>query len=121
MSLAFLLDEDHVDLADIVERWNATAEHRIDLVAVGDVNGPPKGTLDDALLIWAEEHDRILLTGNKSTMPMWLLAHVQAGRSSPGVMILDLLASPREILDYLTLASEAGLQDDFVNAITWIP
>ncbi|WP_272819273.1 DUF5615 family PIN-like protein [Scytonema hofmannii] len=43
--------------------------------AVGDMGTPSKGTLDPEILIWCEEHDFILVTNNRTSMPVHLIEH----------------------------------------------
>ena len=40
--------------------------------AISDPNTPPKGTLDLEILIWCEKYDFILVTNNRSSMPVHL-------------------------------------------------
>lgn len=117
----FLLDEDSLGLAEAVDRHNVFADILIDLVAVGDDEALPREAGDDEILTWAEEHQRILITRDRSTMQTWLKAHFAAGRTSPGVFILKRGATIREILEHLELATEAGVPEDFANRVEWIP
>lgn len=117
----FLLDEDSLALAEAVDRHNVFADIQIDLVAVGDDDVVQREAGDDAILVWAEEHERIVVTRDRSTMQTWLNAHFAAGRTSPGVFILKRGATIPEILGHLELATEAGMPEDFANRVEWIP
>jgi hypothetical protein len=88
---------------------------------VGDEESLPRRTTDDVILAWAEEHERIVITGDKSTMQTWFLAHLDAGHASPGLFILKERATIRQIIDYLELVTEAATPEDFANRIEWIP
>ena len=37
---------------------------------VGDSGAPPLGTLDPDILSWCEEHDLVLVTNNRRSMPV---------------------------------------------------
>jgi hypothetical protein len=121
MPLKFLLDEDSLGLAEAVDRHNITAAIPIDLIAIGGDESLPRRTTDDVILAWAEEQERIVITGDKSTMQTWLMAHLDAGHASPGVFILKEGATLRQIIDYLELVTEAGTPEDFANRVEWIP
>jgi hypothetical protein len=84
-SLPFLLDEDVPEfLADELIRL----EPAIVVYQVGLEGGPPKGTKDPGLLVFAENNKMVLITMDKSTMPKNLRAHHQQGRHTFGVLIL---------------------------------
>ncbi len=122
MSLKFLLDE-HLRgmLWKAVQDHNAAAATPIDLICVGDDPTLPLGSDDEIIVPWAAEHDRILITRDKSTIPDILEGHLQTGRTSPGVFILKNRTTVRAIIDYLELVAEAGTEEEFNDCIDWIP
>jgi hypothetical protein len=72
----FLLDENlppRLRLALL--RHNDT----IDILRVGDADAPPLGTLDPDILHYLEQAQRVLVTGNRISMPAHVAAHVAAG------------------------------------------
>ena len=73
------------------------------------------------MLLWAEAHERILVTNDKGTMPGWLRAHLDAGHHCPGIFQLRKFASTGAILDYLWIAAEVIEADECANKIIWIP
>src|SRR5438874_11520749 len=102
MPLRFLLDEDlRGPLWNAIIRHNIGAADSIDALRVGDSGAPPTGTLDDALLVWTETHDRILVSFDKSTMQGHLHNHLAAGRSSPGIFQVRAQASIPATLSFL--------------------
>lgn len=121
MSLKYLLDEDILGLAEAVAKFNRSSDVKIDLLAVGQPDAPIRRSWDDVLLLWAEAYDRILITNDKGTMPVWLRRHLNAGHYSPGVFQLRKHASIGEILDYLLVAAEVVSPAECANRIVWIP
>jgi hypothetical protein len=117
----FLLDEDSLGLAEAVERHNLFAAVFIDLISIGDAGAIAREAEDDEILVWAQEHARILITRDRSTMRHWLSAHIAAGRTSPGVFILKRRATIPEIMEHLELVTGAGRPEDFANREEWIP
>jgi hypothetical protein len=121
MPLKLLIDEDVLGLADALREFSSVAMIEVDVIAVGDGDGPPRGTKDLPLLAWAERHERIIVTGDRSTMQRWLGDHLQNGGMSPGVFILKLNAAYGDILSYLAYAACEGLPEEFENQVEWIP
>jgi len=121
MPLKFLIDEDILRLSDALREFSRAALIEVDVIAVGDQDGPPRGTKDLPLLAWAEEHDRVLVTADRSTMQRWLSEHLRSGATSPGVFILHLNDAYGDILSYLTLAAAEGVPEEFENQVEWIP
>lgn len=120
---AFLLDENTAGwvASAFRRRWHAGTEPRLDVVRVGDFDAPPYGTQDPELLIWAEEYGRVLLTEDRNTMPTFLERHLEAGRSSPGVLILRAGMTVPELVRELELTAVAGHADDFRDQVRYIP
>ena len=73
MTLNYLLDE-NVDpnYKKQILRYNT------DLVVwiVGEPDTPPKGTLDPEILLWCEEYNFVLVTNNRTSMPVHLRDHI---------------------------------------------
>ena len=122
MPLRFVSDE-HLrgKFPRAVRHHNDGGGHPVDLTTVGDPPDLPLGTPDPAVLAWAEENDRILITHDVGTMPGHLADHLAAGRHSPGVMVLRDGFSLAEIVAYLELAAHAGDPADYADAVTYIP
>lgn len=85
--IRFVFDEcmpEHVLRA--VEIRNREKPHEfLDVVAVGDGNVLPKGTPDGAIIAWAEQAGRAIVTLDDSTMPAHLREHLAAGKHCLGV------------------------------------
>jgi hypothetical protein len=84
-SLRFMLDEDvnHDLLAAL-----RSVEPAIDVITIGLAGAPRKGTLDPEVLRAAETLERVLISGDQSTMKDHLTDHFNAGRHTCGVIFL---------------------------------
>src|SRR4051794_28782570 len=100
--LRFVLDE-HLrgPLWSAIARHNALGGLPIDAARVGDSSDLPLGSGDDAILLWAERESRILITEDVRTMPAHLTRHLESGHQSPGVFVLSIGFSIKEILSHL--------------------
>src|SRR5947209_2547647 len=54
-------------------------EPAMDVLRVGDLGAPPRGTLDPDLLLAAEQMGRLLVSRDKKTMPRHLIRHFASG------------------------------------------
>src|SRR4051794_31858042 len=81
----------------------------VKVYAVGDDDAPPKQTPDPDILVWIEEHECILLTHNRSTMPVHLSDHLMAGHRVPGIVVFSTQLSIGAVGDDLLLLFSAGL------------
>ena len=107
MPLRFLLDENQRGpLRKAVLHRRHWPDWRVDVVCVGEEAVPSLGTPDPDLLIWCEVNDRLLITGDKTTMPVHLAAHLRAGRHVPGVFILRDRYRIQPVLQLLELVVE---------------
>jgi hypothetical protein len=120
--LRYVLDE---HLRGIV--WRAFVQHNqhssypVDVVRVGDPPAPALGTLDPAILVWAEQQGRILVSLDKRSLPGHLANHLGAGRHSPGILVIRLSATVPEVLEYLVLAAYAGDPAEYQDTLRHIP
>lgn len=114
----FLFDEDVTHtLVAALRAQDAT----IDIVCVGETNGPSKGTLDPELLEIAENEGRMLVSDDRSTMPLHLFDHFGKGRHTHGVALLRKgFALARYVYEIMViyLASSA---DEWVDRTTYLP
>src|SRR5689334_9868737 len=101
----YLLDE-HLRgvLFDAISAYNAVAgADPIQADQVGDFSDLPLGSLDPAILSWAEREGRILVSCDRSTMAAHFWDHLAQGRHSPGLFLLPNSFAIPEILDDLAL------------------
>jgi hypothetical protein len=125
MPLALLLDENlrHEALWHALQQWReAMAKSlELDIVRVGDVDGPPVSIRDDKLVEWAVDHRRILISQDESTLSRELIAFCDAGRQSPGVIYLAQGLVISDIVDLLILISQASEAAEWANTYRWVP
>ncbi|NES18214.1 MAG: hypothetical protein F6K41_04610 [Symploca sp. SIO3E6] len=118
MTIKYLLDEnvDHIYQTQL-------QLYKLDLVVlvVGGLDAPPKRTLDPDILCWCEVNDFVLVTNNRSTMPVHLADHLTQGRHIPGILILNPNLSIGQTLDELILIAEASFDDEYQDQIINLP
>jgi len=110
MNLRFLLDE-HVNRA--IQRQLRRLDTQIEVLAVGDAEAPPSGTSDPDILCWIEENGYILVTENRSTMPIHLLSHFTVGRHILGVFYIRPGVSIGRIIEELYLIWFASQAEEY--------
>ncbi|MGB8699639.1 MAG: DUF5615 family PIN-like protein [Thermosynechococcaceae cyanobacterium] len=91
------------------------------VIAVGDLTAPPRGTLDPEILRWCEEHNYILVTNNRKSMPVNLAEHMALGYHVPGIIILNSKLSFGENLEQLIIIAESSLEDEYRDQIEFLP
>jgi hypothetical protein len=114
----FLLDE-HVNVA--IQRQLRRLEPSIQVLVIGDKGAPPKGILDPDLLIWLENHQYILVTNNRSSMPDHLRNHYAAGRHIPGLFWIRPDATLGEVITTLHLVWAASEAEEYYDRVVFIP
>jgi hypothetical protein len=120
--LRFLLDENlRGPLWNAILRHNLRGVEVLDVVRVGDASAPSLHSPDADILSWAETHDRILVTLDRSTMPDHLNAHLAAGRHSPGIYLVRREASIADVMEYLLLAAYVSVPEEWLDRIVYIP
>jgi hypothetical protein len=88
---------------------------------IGEPGTPPKGTLDPDILIWCEQHQFLLVTNNRRSMPIHLADHLSQNRHVPGILVFRPKASLGAILEDLILIAAVDQSDEFIDLITHIP
>ena len=68
-----------------------------------------KGTVDPEILCWCEEHNFLLVTNNRKSMPVHLTDHIAEGHHMPGIFILNPNLSTGQNLEELILLDESLL------------
>ena len=89
--------------------------------AVGNPGAQPPGPLDPAILRWCDEHDFVLVTNNRRTMPAHLAAHLGEGRQVPGIVVLGPRLSLSETIDNLRDAATLSLPDEYRDQFRHLP
>jgi hypothetical protein len=122
MPLAFLLDEHfRGPLWQTILSHNMHSANPIDVRRVGEDQAPRTGTRDDELLMWAERKSRILVTRDRNSMPGFLRLHLEAGRHSPGVLIVRDAANFASIIETLELIAHTADAIEYRDSIGFIP
>jgi len=113
----FLLDE---HITPVIQSQLAAREPGIHILAIGQPGAPPKGTPDAELLLWIEQHNYLLVTANRSSMPGHLRDHLSAGHHVPGILILPRHWDLSRALDELHLIWTASLPDEYRDQIVYL-
>ena len=122
MAIRFVFDEHFRNIfLKAVRRHNAAGGRPLAATEVGEPADLPRGLPDPDVLIWAEANGHILVTFDEDTMIGHLADHLAAGRHSPGIMIVRRGFSLGAIIDYLVLATYAGVPADFADRVTFVP
>ena len=119
MTLKYLLDENVNPVYKIQLR-----QRRRDLViwAVGsEPTTPPKATLDPEILLWCEEYDFVLVTNNRTSMPVHLVDHITAGRHVPGIFLLNPKLTIGQNIDELIFVAEGSFDNEYQDQIVNLP
>jgi predicted nuclease of predicted toxin-antitoxin system len=122
MALRFLIDENLLDrLSRALARYNASGNNPIDAVQIGDIPDLPRGMDDPEILLWAEGNERILISFDLSTIPLFLSDHLQSGHHSPGVFLIRKGSHLRDVIDFLVLAAYASEPWEWKDRCQFIP
>ena len=118
MTLQYLLDE------NVDPSYKAQLHRRnpnIVMWVVGEPGVPPRGTLDPEILLWCEEHNFLLVTNNRTSMPVHLADHIAEGRHVPGIFILNPKLSMGQNIEELILIAEGSFDDEYQDQIVNLP
>jgi len=70
-----------------------------------------------SVLAWAAEHNRILLTHDRATMPNFAYARMVAGQSMPGVFVVSDRLPVRQAIDELLLVDACFEQTEWAGLV----
>lgn len=88
---------------------------------VGMPPAPDAGAPDPDLLIWIEEHDCLLITRNRKSMPVHLKDHLKSGRHVPGIITLPENFSFGRTIEDILLIAVASKPREFQDQILYLP
>ncbi len=91
----------------------------LDLIRIQDAG--LSGMDDRDLLSWATSQNRILLTHDRATMPLYVAERFQRGLSVVGVFIVDDRASLGHLISELALAIQCSEQAEWQNLVVYFP
>jgi hypothetical protein len=116
--IRFLIDE---NLASLYREQLLRLEPAPVVRAVGDPDAPPRGAPDEEILRWCEENDFLLVTDNRSTMPVHLANHLMEGHRVPGILTIRPRASIGKVLEALEAIAGAAFEGEYRDRIVFIP
>jgi hypothetical protein len=91
----------------------------IDIVRAQDAG--LTGTGDEALLAWAAEHDRVLLTHDVSTITAHAYRRVMKGEPMPGVFEVSCDLLMRAAVDDILLLTECSSLGEWEGQVRYLP
>jgi hypothetical protein len=118
MNVRFLLDENldpHLKAA--ILRWNPT----IDVLRVGDPTAPELGTLDPDILLYLKTAQRVLVTGNRKSMPFHIADHLAAGHHHWGVFLVRKGTTIGRLAEELYLIWAASNAEEWLDQERRVP
>jgi predicted nuclease of predicted toxin-antitoxin system len=114
--LRFLSDENFN--GDIV-RGLFLRQPNLDLLRVQDVG---LRELDNpAILNWAADNERILLTHDRATMPDFAYDRLSKGQQMSGVFLINDRMPTRQAIDELLLLDTCSQQEEWKGIILYLP
>ncbi|NJM73152.1 MAG: DUF5615 family PIN-like protein [Scytonema sp. RU_4_4] len=118
MTLKYLLDE-NVD--KVYQRQFLRRHPNFIMWVVGEPGAPSRGALDPEILCWCEEHDFLLVTNNRTSMPVHLAEHINQSRHVPGILILNDKLTIGQNIDELIFIAEASFDGEYQDQIVHLP
>ena len=94
-------------------------EPALDLVRVQDVG--LAAAKDPAILAWAADERRLLLTHDASTMVRHAYDRVNAGLAMPGVIEVKRTVPIRVAIDDLLIMAAGSLEDEWEGQVLYLP
>jgi hypothetical protein len=80
-----------------------------------------RGSKDHVLLELAHAQGRVLVTGDRNTMPRHFGERLASGRDSAGACILDTTVGLGELIEALLLVWSASSAEEYVNRVVFLP
>lgn len=118
MTIRYLIDE------NMSPRWTKAmwlAHPDVEVLRVGDAGAPPLQTPDPQILLWCEQHESILITIDRTSMPDHLVDHHAAGHEHWGVLWVHEWASMGQVIETLYEIAAASEAEEWRNRAEWIP
>lgn len=114
----FLFDEDvSHDLATTLR----AQEPGIEIICVGEEDGPAKGTPDSELLKIGEAQGRLLVSNDRNTMPQHLLDHFMNGGHTHGVALLRKGFPLVRYVYEIALIYQASSAEEWIDRTFYVP
>jgi hypothetical protein len=115
--MRFLLDE---NTEPAISAGLRRRDPALEVWRIGEPSAPPRGSLDPDILRWCEDHDCILVTNNRHSMPNHLRDHLQEGRHVPGIFTIRTQMGVGLVIDLLVLASQIVDPKDCCDQIKYL-
>jgi|SRR5437660_8928480 len=115
--LAFLADE---NFHGRIVRGLCRRRPGLSVLRVQDIE-TLSGTGDPAILEWAAQEDRILLTHDAATVTRFAYERVRAGLPMPGVFEVSRSMPLGQAIDQLLLAAECSLEGEWEGQVRYFP
>ena len=116
MTVRFLADEDlHTGIIDGLR----SREPAIDILDAKTAG--LRGRKDPVLLDLAAQHERIVITHDRSTMTRFFMERVASGKSNPGIFVVPQRSRIGEIVESLLLVWAASRAEEWRNQIVYLP
>ena len=93
--LGFLLDE---NTEPAITSGLRRRDPMLAVWRVGELTTLPLGTLDPDIPRWCEQHNCVLVTNNRHSMPNHLREHVREGGHIPGILTINALTAANSVL-----------------------
>lgn len=116
MSVRFLAD---ADLNYAIVQGVHLREPAVDFKSAHDAR--LEGLPDREVLEFAAREERVLVSHDKSIMPVHFAARAGAGLTSPGVLLALPSASVGEIVESLLIIWSASRETEWANRIHYLP
>lgn len=118
MTLKYLMDE---NVNPVYATQLRQRQLNIIIRVIGEPMTPRKSTLDPEILIWCETYGFVLVTNNRTSMPVHLADHLAQNRHIPGIFILNPTLSIGETIEELILVARASFDDEYQDQIVHLP
>jgi hypothetical protein len=91
----------------------------LDIVRIQDVG--LSGADDQAVLEWAAQEGRILLTHDVTTITRYAYERVRSGQSMPGVFEVSRNVPVRRAIEDILLLAECSFDDEWEGQVRYLP
>ena len=118
MTINYLIDE---NVNPLYAKQLRIKEPGILVKVVGESGVPPKSTLDPEILGWREKNQFILVTNNRTSMPVHLNDHLAQNRHVAGIFILNPNLSIGKNLEELILIALASEENEYSDRLVYLP
>ncbi len=114
--IRFLSDE---DFNNRILRGLLRRQPELDVVRVQDT--PLSGMADAAILEWAAQEGRVLLTHDVSTMTRFAFERIREGKAMAGIIEVPQAAPIRVVIEDLLLIALTNLPEELENRVEYLP